>query len=550
MKRIRDLKEQIEMDKKSKQDVEHFYRSTLDEKEKLIVTLRAANQVQPLSPTKSEKEETIFNAENGQKGETVEELKDKITRLELLLKKSKEYIKSQKDQINSFNAENALKGNENEKLMKLEEERNKYEKEYKNAELKINELNSMVAESRENQTKLNALLNELNDRDVFYKEQIKLMNLDFEEKQLKFESEIKLLKENVEVLRQENENVTFSQFDESKNKIKELEALIDMLNSNERESTKKFSEKVSELEKAIESKEQLLADEKIKSLELIEKLKSDSEMNVKAEELNNANLLSLKSEVENLRHLQERLTVENNELEALNEDLKKTKQEMEEELRSLNSKVSILEIENDNLKTGLAQEIQKSDKSSEQIEKLKSYHEKNMIDVGEVNENLKNKIKSTEEALIQATSEIDKIKLNAEINLNEAMKQINEKYFDLKSIINEKFDNNDENLDFSVLFDNFKSKFENQLSEFEIEIKKLKEEKDAAASALNVEKDNYKLLYKEFDQFKETELLNLKNNYEIECENLNRKYEKMLIEHEVIIFLFSFECSLKVLIIF
>ena len=179
LKKIRDLKDQIDLDKKAKQDIESYYRNTLDEKEKLIALLKISQvtESQPQSPTKSEKEEPVFNV----KTESLEELKDKNKRLELLLVKSKEFVKAQKEQLNALNneKENTKKVNENEILMKLEEERNRFESKCKTAELKINELNLMIAESRDSQVKLNT---ELNQKDIFYQDQIKMMKIEFDEK--------------------------------------------------------------------------------------------------------------------------------------------------------------------------------------------------------------------------------------------------------------------------------------------------------------------------------------------------------------------------------
>jgi hypothetical protein len=192
LKKIRDLKDQIDLDKKAKQDIESYYRNTLDEKEKLIALLKVSQitENQPQSPTKSEKEEPVFNV----KTESLEELKDKNKRLELLLVKSKEFVKAQKEQLNALNneKENTKKVNENEILMKLEEERNRFESECKTAELKINELNLMIAESKDSQVKLNT---ELNQKDIFYQDQIEMMKIEFDEKQANFENETKKLNE-------------------------------------------------------------------------------------------------------------------------------------------------------------------------------------------------------------------------------------------------------------------------------------------------------------------------------------------------------------------
>jgi len=416
LKKIRDLKDQIDLDKKAKQDIESYYRNTLDEKEKLIALLKVSQitENQPQSPTKSEKEEPVFNV----KTESLEELKDKNKRLELLLVKSKEFVKAQKEQLNALNneKENTKKVNENEILMKLEEERNRFESECKTAELKINELNLMIAESRDSQVKLNT---ELNQKDIFYQDQIKMMKIEFDEKQANFENETKKSNEIIESLKQ------------NKNKFKDLE-------------------------------------------DQIEKLKEEKEVYLKStRETQDAKITNLEAELNHLKQLNENLTFEKSKLD----DDFSTK---ETELIKLNETILKLEKE----------------------------------------------IQSKEESLIQANDQIKTIKLEAENNLNEIIKPLNENYFNLKSLINHKLNNTEENCDIGLLIDNFKNNLENKIQELNEEMEKKQHE-------VNIEKNNYKRLLDEFREFKETDFINLKNNFEIECENLKRKNEKILIDYKV-----------------
>jgi hypothetical protein len=416
LKKIRDLKDQIDLDKKAKQDIESYYRNTLDEKEKLIALLKVSQitENQPQSPTKLEKEEPVFNV----KTESLEELKDKNKRLELLLVKSKEFVKAQKEQLNALNneKENTKKVNENEILMKLDEERNRFESECKTAELKINELNLMIAESRDSQVKLNT---EFNQKDIFYQDQIKMMKIEFDEKQANFENETKKSNEIIESLKQ------------NKNKFKDLE-------------------------------------------DQIEKLKEEKEVYLKStRETQDAKITNLEAELNHLKQLNENLTFEKS---KLNDDFS-TK---ETELIKLNETILKLEKE----------------------------------------------IQSKEESLIQANDQIKTIKLEAENNLNEIIKPLNENYFNLKSLINHKLNNTEENCDIGLLIDNFKNNLENKIQELNEEMEKKQHE-------VNIEKNNYKRLLDEFREFKETDFINLKNNFEIECENLKRKNEKILIDYKV-----------------
>ncbi len=382
-----------------------------------MIALLKVSQItenQPQSPTKSEKEEPVFNV----KTESLEELKDKNKRLELLLVKSKEFVKAQKEQLNALNneKENTKKVNENEILMKLEEERNRFESEYKTAELKINELNLMIAESRDSQVKLNT---ELNEKDIFYQDQIKMMKIEFDEKQANSENETKKLNEIIESLKQ------------NQNKFKDLE-------------------------------------------EQIEKLKEEKEVYLKSTKENqDAQMTNLEAELNHLKQLNQNLTFEKSKLDH---DFS-TK---ETELNKLNQTISKLEKE----------------------------------------------IQSKEESLIQADDQIKTIKLEAENNLNEIIKPLNENYFNLKSMINHKLNNTEENCDIGLLIDNFRDNLENKIQEINEEMEKKQHE-------VNIEKDNYKRLLEEFREFKETDFINLKNNFEIECENLKRKNEKILIDYKV-----------------
>ena len=79
------------------------------------------------------------------------------------------------------------------------------------------------------------------------------------------------------------------------------------------------------------------------------------------------------------------------------------------------------------------------------------------------------------------------MRLEAETNLNDIIKPLNEKYLNLKSTINQKFSNSDENCDVGLLIDNFKNNFENKIHQMNDEIEKNQQQ-------VNIEKDNYKLL--------------------------------------------------------
>ena len=396
----------------------------------MIVLLRASqitSENQPLSPTKSDKDEPVFNL-NSPKAESSDELKDKIKRLELLLIKSKQFVKDQSKQINALTSEKeSLKMvNENETTIKLEEERNRFESDYKSAELKINELNIMIAESKDSQIKLNNALNELNEKDVFYKEQIKVMSRDFDEKRTKSETEIKILNESIESLKHQAQNDT---------KIKDLE-------------------------------------------ELIEKLKEENEAYLKStNDDQNAKISNFESELNHLRESNETLL---NEKTKLDENLLNKENEFKLNFFRLNDTILKLEKE----------------------------------------------IDSKEQLLTQANNQMKNMRLEAETNLNDIIKPLNEKYLNLKSTINQKFSNSDENCDVGLMIDNFKNNFENKIHQMNDEIEKNQQQ-------VNIEKDNYKLLLEEFNEFKETDFINLKNNFEIEYENLRRKSEKVLIENEV-----------------
>ena len=308
--------------------------------------------------------------------------------------------------------------NENETTIKLEEERKRFE----SAELKINELNLMIAESKGSKIKLNNALNELNETDVFYKEQIKVMSRDFDEKRTKSETEIKILNESIESLKHQAQNDT---------KIKDLE-------------------------------------------ELIEKLKEENEAYLKStNDDQNAKISNFESELNHLRESNETLL---NEKTKLDENLLNK----ENEFNRLNDTILKLEKE----------------------------------------------IDSKEQLLTQANNQMKNMRLEAETNLNDIIKPLNEKYLNLKSTINQKFSNSDENCDVGLMIDNFKNNFENKIHQMNDEIEKNQQQ-------VNIEKDNYKRLLEEFNEFKETDFINLKNNFEIEYENLRRKSEKVLIENEV-----------------
>ena len=368
------MKDQIELDKKAKQDIELFYRTTLEEKEKLIVVLRAERNESslPLSPIKSDdKEEELFFRNNDKnESEMLIELKEKNKRLELLLNKSREFINKQNVQINALNTEkeNLLKkSTTDENLLKIENEHNTFEQDLKISELKINELNKIVEESRDSQSKLNSLLIE---KDVFYKEQIKMLEVDFNNKQANYESEINQLKKNIEKLNEEIESTTLS--NNSKNKMFE---------------------------------------------EQIEKLKTENNKMVQDVKETNTN-------VDDLKQVNEQITNQKRELEILNASLKINDEEirtkLSETLKEIDEKNNELKI----FREGLNEEILKKE------EIIKNLNQSVSV--------LQNDIKLKEELIIEANNQIESMKLKIKTDndlKNFIQKKFNSESEDIEELI-------------------------------------------------------------------------------------------------------------------
>jgi hypothetical protein len=519
------------LDKKAKQDIEIYYRTALDDKEKLIGVLRQQSEVQhPQSPAKSEKDEELFtvnsNNSDSHKAAESDDLKDKIKRLELLLLNSKKFMKTQTEKINVLNEENEnlKKGDQSEQFVKLEQE-------FKKAEVKINEL-----------------VLELNGKDVFYNEQIKKLEADFMNKEGKLKMEIdeinkKMTVVKVEGLEDDYEMKIKSIGDGFAIKLSGLESdVVNLKHLNEILMNKILElEELnrvnsSKLEMEVENMKNICLekDAELEKLRL-EVMRLEQDVKLKNDLFNDA-----QSQLEVLKFQIDKLNEEKKNYEKFIEDFSLVKVEYEQKYQTLNAELSQLkdnkisdnemmnqyEIKVKELKDEICRLDEERDSC---LQNEKENYTKLAEDFNQYKD-VENKkfeiIRLTHEVSIFSANKETKIKF-LNIFFKNQVSSLEAKNIEYEQIVKE--------LKESKLADNERLKeCDDKLVDLEIVINKLNEERNNDVMRLNTEKEK---LLEEFNQLKDEDYKIVQEKLElsrIQVENLNQNNEKLRSDFEVI----------------
>ncbi len=229
---MQDLKEQIELDRTAKMERESHYKNLLEDRDKTIDKLRGSVEREQSSAKLTTESELVNECgEDQQKSTTANDNSNEIIKnMKILMVKYKEIMKSQNEQIKMIN-------DENERLKSQQHDQQ----------------HPKVTTNSDNDTKrLNDLLSELNEKDTFYKEQIKFMQTGYasEIDNMKMNNDelvqnISLLKTKLQSAQDDltrlNENYTslFRNFETKESDMRALEDKINSLEADRNECVKK-----------------------------------------------------------------------------------------------------------------------------------------------------------------------------------------------------------------------------------------------------------------------------------------------------------------------
>ncbi|CAF0851109.1 unnamed protein product [Brachionus calyciflorus] len=376
LRRVQELKEQIEAEKLSKTQLETKYEAKLIEKDKLFETLKSQeNQNTSVN---------LIDLESQNSTPSEGESKEKVEKLEILLRKCRELIKTQKqnltekeelcntqqEKLAKLEATEALNLELTTKIQNLEKDLENSKRDFEGREINLNEEKSILQQNIDKLTKrCNDLNMELEEKGNLFQKQFQLFQTEFNEKEENLSYKLNLLQQDYNNLEQEliNEKANRNKND-SINVPDELNAKINDIMNEKNQLETNYEAKIKELNEKLNQSESLNQD-LVKENNDIETLNSElNELRTKITEIED-----LKSKIENMNEELSKKTTEIDELRlklSENNNLDELLRGKESQIEVLNQTINGLNSELGDLRSKLDSSVKSNEESKFKEENL------------------------------------------------------------------------------------------------------------------------------------------------------------------------------------